>query len=93
MKNILIVFTLFYISVQAAMATDVTMSKKTSETNSSEKIVIPIFYKDYKWDVGLIGGLSMDGVQTEAQRFSVGAGIHVAYHLNESVTFHGEFVD
>ena len=93
MKNILIVFTLVFTSLQVAMAADVTTSKENSETNSSEKIVIPVFYKDYSWDVGVIGAISMDGVQTEAKRFSMGAGVHVAYHINESVTVHGEIVD
>lgn len=93
MKKILVIFTLFYALLQAAMAADVTTSKENKETKSSEKIVIPIFYKDYSWDVGLVGGMTMDGTQTEAKRFTIGAGIHAAYHLNESVSFHGEFVD
>ena len=93
MKNILIIFTLFYASLQVAIAADVNVPAGNNEINSSEKIVIPVFYKDYKWDVGLIGALTMDGMQTEAKRFTMGAGIHAAYHLNESVSFHGEIVD
>ena len=93
MKNILVIFTLFYALLQAAMAADTSTSKENNETKSSEKIVIPIFYKDYSWDVGLVGGMTMDGTQTEAKRFTMGAGIHAAYHLNESISFHGEFVD
>jgi len=92
LKNILIVFALFYASLQAAMAADTALSKN-SETNSSEKTVIPGFYKDYKWDVGVIGAMTFDGKQTEARRLTMGAGLHVAYHLNESVTVHGEIVD
>jgi len=75
------------------MAADAAVSKENSEKESSKKIDIPVFYKYYKWDIGFVGCLVFDGFQTEAKRTSLGLGIHAAYHLNESVTFHGEFVD
>ena len=87
LKNILVIFTFVFASVQAAMAADVSAPDSSDITENS------FFYKDYSWDVGVIGGLTFDGVQTEAKRTSVGAGIHAAYHLNESVTFHGEIID
>ena len=90
MKNLLIIFALVYASLQTVMAADITTSKENNGINSPEKIVIPVFYKDYKWDVGVTGGLIFDGVQTDIKRTSIGAGLHVGYHLNESVGFHGE---
>lgn len=87
LKNIRIVFILIFSSLQLATAAE------NLETKSSEKIVVPVFYKDYKWDVGVIGAMTMDGMQTEAKRFTIGAGLHLAYHLNESVSVHGEIVD
>ena len=63
------------------------------EVNASRKVYAPLFYKDYDWDVGIIGAMTMDGTQTEAKRFTMGTGIHLGYHLNESVTLHGEIVE
>ena len=104
MKNVLLIFTLFYTSLYAATATDTNTTvepkpekvftlAQLQEVNASSKVYVPLFYKDYSWDVGIIGGMTFDGTQTEPKRFTMGTGIHLGYHLNESVTLHGEIVE
>ena len=56
------------------------------------KIEVPIVYKDYMWDIGVIGGLTFDGIQIDYKRYTIGGGVHAAYHLNDTVSFHGEYV-
>lgn len=87
MKNILILFILIVSAVQAATAAE------TTDAYSSEKIVFPVSYKDYTWDVGIISAMTMDGMQTEAKRFTLGLGLHLAYHFNESISLHAEIAD
>ncbi len=82
------------------MATDSTLPTKNNattftdntETNLS-KINIPLFYKDYKWDIGVVGGLTMDGAQAQNYYFNMGAGLHLGYHLTEYVSLHGEVME
>ena len=90
MKHIVIFCTFFYISLQAATPVDTNASQENNETGLT-KIHIPTFYKDYKWDVGVTGGLTFDGTQVDIQRYSILAGVHGAYHLNDAVSFHGEY--
>ncbi len=89
MKYLLILFTLFSISLHAETPLETSASQENNETNLT-KVYIPTFYKDYKWDVGLIGGMTFDGAQIDDERYSIGAGLHIAYHLNDSVSLHGE---
>ena len=49
-------------------------------------------YQDYKWDLGIVGGMVAEGFSGDL-RFPTGLGIHGAYHLNDSVTFHGEYIE
>lgn len=103
MKNVFIIFTFLCTSLLAATAdTNVTVEPQVEEVytlaqlqdvNTSTKVHAPLFYKDFDWDVGLVGGLVIDGTQTEAKHNTLGTGIHLGYHLNEFVTFHGEVVD
>ncbi len=90
MKHIFILFTFFYISLQAATPADSNVTQQNSEGNLT-KTHIPTFYKDYKWDVGLTGGLTFDGTQVDIQRYSILAGVHGAYHINDAVSVHGEY--
>ena len=72
------------------MPVDNNTTQQNSEANLT-KIHIPTFYKDYKWDVGFIGGLTFDGTQVDINRYSIVAGIHGAYHINDAVSVHGEY--
>lgn len=74
------------------MFATVTQDSNLSEEANLTKTEIPIFYKDYAWDIGVIGGLTFDGAQIDYQRYTLGAGLKMAYHYNESITFHGEYV-
>ena len=91
MKYLVFIFTVFAMTLQAATPQDTNLTKDNSETNLT-KIYIPTFYKDYKWDVGLISGLTFDGKQVDIQRFSFLAGIHGAYHINDFVSIHGAYL-
>ena len=91
MKHIVILFTFLYISLQAATPVESNTTQQNSETNLT-KIYIPTHYKDYTWDVGIIGGLTFDGTQIDYTRYTLGTGVHAAYHLNDAVSFHGEYV-
>ena len=88
----LFLITIFYTFLYAETPTDINISKDNVESNMS-KIYIPTYYKDFKWDVGVTGGMTFDGTQIDYERYTLGLGIHVAYHYNESVSFHGEYVD
>ena len=88
----LFLVTFFYAFLHAATPADLNVIQKNDETNMT-KIYIPTYYKDFKWDVGVIGGLTFDGTQIDYQRYTLGLGLHVAYHYNESVSFHGEYID
>ena len=103
LKNVFIMVTFLCTSL-FAVATDANVTaeppveeiytlEQLQDVNASTKVHAPLFYRDFNWDVGIIGGMTMDGTQTEAKRFTMGAGIHLGYHLNESVTLHGEVVD
>ena len=88
MRSLLLLFVLIYTTLVAAETLDINASQEENLT----KIEIPVFYKDYRWDIGLIGGLTFDGTQIDYTRYTVGTGVHAAYHYNESVSFHGEYV-
>ncbi len=102
MKYFFIVLTLFYASLSAATEPEIMADAKPErvltladlqEVNATTKAHAPLFYKDYDWDVGLIGGATFDGTQTEARRTTVGVGVYLGYHFNEAVTFHGEYIE
>ncbi len=92
MKFIFIFFTFFAITLNAAEPAAKDTSSANNETNPT-KTYVPTFYKDYKWDVGLIGGMTFDGAQIDDERYGVGAGLHVAYHLNDVLSLHGEGIN
>lgn len=87
LKNIGILLILTISTMQVATASD------TTDASRSEKIVFPVSFKDYKWDVGVISAMTMDGMQTEAKRFTLGIGLHLAYHFDESISLHAEIAD
>ena len=91
MRHLIMVLLLIGTYVQAASMVDTDNSTQSSEANLS-KIDIPLYYKDYDWDIGIIGGMTFDGTQIDYTRYTFGTGLHAAYHLNESITFHGEYV-
>ncbi len=91
MRYIVTILLILSTFLQAAPEVDTNSSTENNETNLS-KIYIPVHYKDYDWDIGVIGGLTFDGTQIDYQRYTLGTGIHAAYHYNEYVTFHGEYV-
>jgi len=104
LKYVIIAFSLLYTSLLTAAVTDVNQTVKREvkevytlnqlqDVDASTEVHAPVFYRDYDWDLGLIGGMTMDGTQTEPKRFTMGIGLHGAYHYNESVTFHGEYVE
>ncbi len=92
MKYLLILVTLFSISLHAETPLETSASQENNEANLT-KIYIPTHYKDYTWDVGVIGGLTFDGAQIDYTRYTLGAGVHAAYHLNDAISFHGEYVN
>jgi len=91
------ILSLFFIYLSVLQAeqkpVEIYRLNQLQDVNASAKVHAPVFYRDYDWDFGLIGGMTMDGTQTEAKRFTMGIGLHGAYHYNESVTFHGEYVE
>ena len=103
LKHVLITFLLLCTSLLAATTdTNITVQppvekvftlQQLQDVNAMTKAYAPLFYKDYSWDVGIIGGATFDGTQTEAKRTTIGMGVHLGYHLNESVTFHGEYIE
>ncbi len=93
LNKIVVIFTLIFASVQAAMAADVTAPNNSNEAGSTEKAVIPHVYKDYSWDIGVIGGMTFDGIQTDAKRTTIGAGIKGHYHLTEYVGLGLEYMN
>ena len=62
-------------------------------SKSSSSVEPEMYYKDYKWNIGLLGGMTFDGQQTKAAYSAMGAGLHLGYHLTEFVTLDAEAVN
>jgi len=88
LRSLLLLWILIHTTLVAVEPHDV----NTSQEENLTKVEIPVFYKDYDWDIGIIGGLTFDGTQIDYTRYTLGTGIHVAYHYDDAVSFHGEYV-
>ena len=61
--------------------------------DANTKVEVPLYYADYKWYVGIVGGLTYDGVQVDAKRMSLGLGLNAGYHITSGFTVQGEYAD
>lgn len=72
---------------------DVVTKKGLKKIDSQTEVEVPLYYGDYKWDLGLIAGITDDGRHIDARRQSVGFGLHAAYHITPGFTVHGEYTN
>ena len=103
LKYVFITFLLFLTALQAQVAdANVTAEPKIEQIltlqqlqdiNATTKAHVPTFYKDYDWDIGIVGGMTFDGVQTDTKRTTIGAGIRGSYHLTEYVGLGLEYIN
>jgi len=83
-------FLLILLTLTTLMATG-SSDKLIVDNNRSDEPVI--YYKDYNWDVGVIGGMTFDGQHAEHYYVGLGYGLHLGYHLTEFVSLHAEAID
>jgi len=93
MYRYLLIGSLSLLSLDARSVEIVKSTTELKMVDANTEVEVPLYYADYKWDVGLVGGLTYDGVQVDAKRNSLGLGLNVGYHITPGFTVQGEYVD
>ena len=85
MKNMVLTAALLMGTAATSFAAE-TASVEDTETAKT------VAYQDYKWDIGLVGGMIADGLSGD-KRLPTGLGIHGAYHITNNVSVHAEYIE
>ena len=93
MYKYFLVSSLFLLSLNAESIAIVINSDELRVVDANKSVEVPLYYADFKWDVGIVGGSTYDGVQIDAKRASLGLGLNVGYHITPGFTVEGEYVN
>lgn len=93
MKNYFLVLLFSATLLQASDSQQVLTSEELQGVEKNTTAELDLHYADFDWDVGLVGGLTYDGVQIDAKRTTIGLGLNLGYHITPGFTVQGEYVD
>ena len=85
MTKIVLATALLIGAVQTSFATEAVSSKDAATQKT-------VSYQDYKWDIGLVGSIIGDGFSGD-KRVPTGLGLHGAYHINNNISVHAEYIE
>ena len=91
MYKYLLIISLLLLSVEAKEV-EVTSMSDLEAVDSNQSVEVPLHYVDFDWDVGIMGGLTYDGIQLDAERRSLGLGLNVGYHITDGMSIQGEYI-
>jgi len=84
MKNVILAAALVMGAVQTGFAAEAVSTEAATQKSAS--------YQDYKWDIGLVGGMIAAGLSGD-KRIPTGLGLHGAYHITNNVSVHAEYIE
>ena len=84
---------LLVFSLKAESVAIVMNSDELKAVDANKSVEVPLYYADFKWDVGIVGGLTFDGRQEDAKRNVLGLGLNIGYHITPGFTVQGEYVN
>ena len=93
MKSYFLILIFSFALLQASDSQNVLTLEELQGVSKNTRAEPDLRYGDFDWDVGLMGGLTYDGVQIDAKRVTLGLGLNIGYHIKPGFTVQGEYGD